>query len=46
MININNFKDVLLSAGFYKEAIGNFHKKDFGEFNMAVDFDNLNSATL
>lgn len=40
MIDISNFKDVLLSMGFQKERIGNCYKKDFGEFSMVADFDN------
>lgn len=40
MIDISNFKDVLLSIGFQKERIGNCYKKYFGEFSMTADFDN------
>ncbi|MGI6222279.1 MAG: N-6 DNA methylase [Prevotella sp.] len=40
MININNFKDVLLSMGFHKETMGNYYTKDFGTFKMSADFDN------
>lgn len=40
MIDISNFKDVLMSMGFQKERIGNCYKKNFGEFSMVADFDN------
>lgn len=40
MIDLSNFRNVLSSIGFQKERIGDYYSKDFGEFSMAVDFDN------